>query len=128
MQVTRTLEEITFTLTVMDPYGGIPGSGRLVLRTDGVHLRRHHGKLVWSFPWEQVHGVQYDATNLWLVGSNSAFLGSVDPLRMCAVEIKTVCAELDHFIGRYGGRSGETPPAIDPRILFLREEARTRNR
>ncbi len=126
MNVVETLDGTTFELTVMDAYSGIPSPRRLILRRDGVHLHQTSGKLVWSYPWSLVKAARSDATNVWLVGADEGFLASVDAMGLSSQDNRVICAELMRFHGRYGRVNAGAEPDIDPRILFLRDEARAR--
>ncbi len=127
MKVVETLDGTTYELTVMDAYSGVPSARRLILRRDGVHLHHTSGRLVWSHPWSKVRGARHDATNVWLVGPNDGFVVSVDAMGLSVQDNRAICAELARFQERYGqlGSGGETE--VDPRILFLRDQARARN-
>jgi hypothetical protein len=125
MRGVETLDGTTYELTVMDVHTGLPQAMRLFLRSDGVHLHRASGEQVWSVPWSRVEAARHEANTVWLVGSNDDFLASVAPVRLRAQDTRAIWAELTRFHERYGRVVSE--PAIDPRILVLRDQARTRN-
>lgn len=127
MNTVETLDGVTFELSLMHAGSGLPTQGRLALRRDGVTLYRGTSYVCWAYPWAQVGGALHDSTNVWLVGPSAGFLASVDALHTRPVDLELMASEIQRFQTNYGGDSLGSAPKVDPRILFLRQEARARN-